>query len=94
MHFDQLMSVLQPKNPKSTSMITASGTFYFYKAHLSQGDGDTSSRVQIMRNSPENLHNLNLTKKIWTRPKQFGPIQSNLDGPDKTYVNDKLNNAE
>ena len=27
-----------------------------------------------------NYKNLNLTKMIWTRPKQFGPDQNNLDG--------------
>ena len=37
-------------------------------------------QVQIIKISPEK-YNFNLTKMIWTRPKQFGPIQNNLDGP-------------
>ena len=31
-------------------------------------------QVQIIKSSPEKS-NLNLTKMIWTRPKQFGPIE-------------------
>ena len=34
-------------------------------------------QVQIIKISPEKS-NLNLTKRIWTRPKQLGPDQNNL----------------
>ena len=34
-------------------------------------------QVQIIKISPEKS-NLNLTKMIWTRPKQFAPDQNNL----------------
>ena len=34
-------------------------------------------QVQIIKISPEKS-NLNLTKMIWTRPKQIGPVQNNL----------------
>ena len=37
-------------------------------------------QVQIIKISPEKS-NLNLTKTIWTRPKQFVPVQNNLDCP-------------
>ena len=39
-------------------------------------------QVQIIKISPEKS-NLNLTKRIWTRPKQLGPDQNNLY-PSKT----------
>ena len=38
--------------------------------------------VQILKISPE-MSNLNLTKMIWTQPKQFGHDQNNLN-PSKT----------
>ena len=37
-------------------------------------------QVQIIKISPGNL-DLNLTKIIWTWPKQFVCVQNNLDGP-------------
>ena len=43
-------------------------------------DPNYFGQVQIIKISPEKS-NLNLTKMIWTRPKQFGPDQNNLDNP-------------
>ena len=37
-------------------------------------------KIQIIRFGPENS-NLNLTTTIWTQPKQFAPVQNNLDCP-------------
>ena len=39
---------------------------------------DRFGQVQIIKISPEKS-NLNLTKMIWTRPKQFLHVQNNLD---------------
>ena len=38
-------------------------------------------QVQIIKDSPEKS-NLNLTRMIRTQPKQFTPVQNNLDDPE------------
>ena len=49
--------------------------------------------VEIIKISPEKS-NLNLTKMIWTWPKQFVPVQNNLDDPKSfwTYRRTRHNN--
>ena len=50
-------------------VLDASNSFWLGLNHLGQ--------VQIIKISSEKL-NLNLTKMIWTQPKQFVPVQNNL----------------
>ena len=48
------------------------------RSNLFWSDPNHFDQFQIIKISPEKS-NLNLTKMIWTQPKQVGPDQNNLD---------------
>ena len=67
--------------------MASSNALSFYGSKIILDRQNNIGGVQIVldkskfkKDSPDKS-NLNLTKMIWTRPKQFAPVQNNLDGP-------------